>query len=136
MLRALVIVVLIALGPLSESEIDQAIAEGRAMKDFSGAILGRGAAGQFRLNLQGPRNRIANAAKGAKGQYRAFTPADVTEEQKAAVLRVAALPVVPTWWRMLTSGPPLPPTRFQRSQRANWPCTLGFAPNCLASISS
>lgn len=81
--------------PISDADIEAAIREGLNARTLAGAFVGSDATGQYRVSLQGPRNRVANAARAAAQAYKPFTRADVAAHDAADLLRVVVLPGPP-----------------------------------------
>lgn len=120
--------------PLSDADIDAAIAHGLSRKKLESASCRAGSAfmdfsqynGGFTVTAQGPLGRIASAAREAKSKYQPFTRADVTDAMRAPDLTIVAYPDRPSatkygWHytpaathlviRSRKDGPVLQPTR-------------------------
>ena len=82
--------VLAQLAPLTDAQIEDAIALGKK-GHVPGALAGRFlgiSKGDFDVVILGPMGRIADAASGAAKELRPFTRADVTPEMTAPVYQV------------------------------------------------
>lgn len=86
---------LLAQGPLSEADVEAAIAAGSEQKMFGTVVVGNSGPGQFGVIITGPLGTISNAAAAAQKRYEPFGLTDVTEGMREPVLTVRALPNAP-----------------------------------------